>query len=650
MASETIVNDVNNFLKKYPPFDLMKREVLLALSSQVSMQYYEENQPLFEQGDKPFPYFFVVNKGNIHIFEYQNGKQELVDKCDEGDIFGVRASMANDGYLAKAVAAEDSLLYTIPMEPFNEILEANPKISLFLASGFASGVSILKSENSFNVSHVRRFMEQKGDNPREFIETDTLDLHSQKEVVSCTPNHTVREAAKIMSIFNVGSILITNDQKHPRGIITDTDFRKKVVSSDDMVKNKLVTEIMTSPVKTIKPGLSVAEAMLLMISERVSHFCVTEDGSSDSPAIGMISQRDILIAQGNNPAVLAKQLLKTNNISQLANIREKAEYLVRSYLQKEVSVPFVANIITAINDVLIQKAAQMAQAKLEEQGKPMPDVHFSWMSLGSEGRKEQLLRTDQDNALVYAEPPEDQAESIKEYFLAYSREIRDILIACGFVSCPADMMASNPKWCLSLSEWKQNFQGWIREPDMKSLMMTSIFFDFRPVVGESYLAEELKEFIFEQIEKDDLFLARLAKNALQNPPPLSFFRGFIVEKSGDHKNEFDIKARAMMPLTDAARVLAYEFRLKNYHSTFERFLEVGKRDKNLGDICEAAAIAYEILIRQRALSGLNNQNSGRYINPDELNKLDRQTLRNTFKTIEKLQQILEIRYRLNYIR
>ncbi len=650
MASETIALDIYNFLKRFPPFDLMSDTELNYLAESVKIKYYAEGEAITYKGDSAFDFFFVVHKGSILITELQDGEDVLIDQCDEGDIFGVRASIAQDTYIANAIAEEESLLYTIPMDRFSKIMEQNAKVSLFLTSGFASGYSILKSDQDESVKNVKRLISKKNNFTEQLLEIDTLNIDSQKKIIDCSPEHTVREAAKIMSIFNVGSILVTNEKKHPLGIITDSDFRRKVVAADDIVKDKSVTSIMSSPVKTIRPDLSVAEVMLRMISSRITHLVVTEDGTPSSPALGVASQRDVLIAQGNNPSVLIKQILKANQINQLAKIRTQAESLVESYLHQEVGVPFISNIITEINDVLIQRANQLAIEKLKEEGMEMPNLKYCWLSLGSEGRREQLLRTDQDNALVYENPAEEEAEYAKTYFLKMSQLITQTLLECGFVKCPADMMASNPEWCQPISIWKNYFKKWISSPDAHSVMNTTIFFDFRPIMGDESLAHELKEFIFQEIDKHELFLSMLAKNALQNPPPLSFFRSFIVEKSGSHKNEFDIKARAMMPLADAARVLAYSFKVKSYGSTFERFEEVARLDKNLTSLCEAAAMAYEILLRQRAVNGLKNNNSGRYINPDDFNKLERQTIRSTFKTIEKIQQILEVRYRLNFIR
>lgn len=656
MASDTIAQGVFEFLRKYPPFEHIAEEELLSLAEEVGMKYYAPEEAIIRKGEDTLPHFFVVKKGGVQIYEQlEDGSQNLWDHCDEGDVFGVRASIAQDAYIANAIATEETLLYTIPFDKFNDLLTDNPKAALYLAAGFASGNTVIRQDDpeQTSVRSLRRFLKPENKTPgltRDQLEVDTIQVHIGKKIIDCTPQHTVREAAKIMTIFNVGSILITDEDKRPLGILTDTDFRKKVVSVEESIKNKPVSEVMSQPVRTIPPDLAVSEVMLYMISQRISHFCVTEDGTDKSPAIGVISQRDILIAQGNNPAVLAKQIRKTDSVERLAAIRDKAEQLVQSYLQREIGVPFISNIITEINDVLIHKASDMALAKLAADGWQKPDLAFCWLSLGSEGRREQLLRTDQDNALIYENPPKGKADTAHKFFQKYADEVCQILIACGFVKCPADMMANNPKWCQPVAVWQEYFDRWISIPDPQALLQSNIFFDFRPILGETQLADDLREFIFEKMNRNELFLAYLAKSALQNPPPLSFFRNFIVEKSGDHKNEFDIKARAMMPLADAARVLAYEFKLKSYGSTFQRFEEVGKKDENLHAICEAAAMAYEILLEQRALNGFKHQNSGRYINPNNFNKLERQTIRSIFKTIEKVQQLLETRYRLGFIR
>jgi CBS domain-containing protein len=277
-------------------------------------------------------------------------------------------------------------------------------------------------------------------------------------------------------------------------------------------------------------------------------------------------------------------------------------------------------------------------------------VAFCWLSLGSEGREEQLLRTDQDNALLYADVPEAESANVKQYFLQLAQHVNDTLHACGFVYCPADMMARNPNWCLSLSEWQQQFKRWIQTPDEKAVLYSTIFFDYRPVYGDYSLAEALTTSIYQHLQVEGLFLPILAKNALTNPAPLSFFRSFVVERSGEHKNEFDIKSRAMMPLADAARVLSLHHKLSGLNSTIKRYKKLALLEPNNAALFEEAAMAYEILMRFRATDGFKHQDSGRFIQPEALNKIERLSLKSAFKPIEDLQALLKTRFQLSYLR
>jgi CBS domain-containing protein len=304
--------------------------------------------------------------------------------------------------------------------------------------------------------------------------------------------------------------------------------------------------------------------------------------------------------------------------------------------------------MTEVNDALIIRVIELAIAELNEEGHPLPDLEWCWMGLGSEGRGEQLLRTDQDNALVFADVPKAELESTREHFLRLAGKVTKSLNTCGFEYCPADMMASNPRWCLSLSEWKQQFAKWILSPTNKNILHCSIFFDYRALYGAEQLTAELSQHIFELIDQQSLFLPLLAKNALQNPPPLSFFRNFVVEKDGQHKDEFNIKARAMMPLTDAARLLILGNKISRINNTFARFEKLAEVEPNYQELFQQAADAYEILMRYRANQGLKNRDSGKFFKPEDLSKMERLNLRNCFRPIQELQDIIKVRYQLNY--
>ncbi len=643
-----MLTDTVHFLQNYAPFDLIPSTDLAQLAQKATLEYFEKDDLIFREGEEPKPYFFVIKKGSVRMEQSQNQLVILIDQGDEGDIFGFRAFLANDSYLMSVTASEGTLVYTFPSQFFRDLMEKYPKVALFFASGFAMGLN-QHPENQGN-NHRKYFAKPNATQVHlEFMAGHFLEVEQTQPIITCTPENSILEAAQIMKKYNIGSLPIINKKRHPVGILTDSDFRRKVVANPEPIKNLAVREVMSQPVKTVAPQTNLSELTILMISHRISHLCITTDGTPDSEILGVISQRDILLNQGNSPSVLAQEILKTTHLDKLKLIRDKAENLVENYLNQGISINYIANIITNINDLVIQKAIEITQEKLQHQGIEKPNLAFCWLTLGSEGRKEQLLRTDQDTALIYENPESENLEKVQNYFLRLAEGITDILIHCGFVRCPADMMASNPKWCQSVAAWENYFLGWIANPSNQNVLNANIFLDFRPVFGEFKLANDLKTYIFETINTYPKFLNYLAKSALENPPPLSFFRNFVVEKTGDHKDQFDIKARAMMPLVDASRVLVYDLKINSFDSTSERFRKIAQHDKHLAELAESCAVAYEILVQHRTKNGLQNQDSGRYLDPRDFNKIERQNLRQVFSLIRKLQQILEVRYQLAYL-
>ena len=360
----------------------------------------------------------------------------------------------------------------------------------------------------------------------------------------------------MMGERNVGSILIVDEARRPLGIVTDSDLRTKVVGQGRDV-SELISDIMSSPVLTIDDQATLSSMIATVMRKHLHHFAVTEDGTPTTPVVGIVSEHDILKTQGSHPTVILTEISRAKTRERLRVLRDQAEELLRRYLEDEVGMGFLSNMISEINDTLIRRAIRLSLEEMAESGL-LPPVPFCWLALGSEGREEQLLRTDQDNAILYANPGDDGGAA-QRFFLDLGERVVDILVEAGFERCPGEVMASNPKWNQPLDVWKRYFTEWIREPENVAVMHTNIFFDFRPVLGDPELGAALKKHIFEEVEDNRLFLVLQARSAVQNPPPLSFFRNMMVERSGEHRDTFDIKARAMTPLADAARVLVYDF-------------------------------------------------------------------------------------------
>jgi CBS domain-containing protein len=643
--SNTITERIYDFLKNHPPFSYIRKTELIPIASMVKVQYSEKGKTIFAQGDKILDQFYVVREGAVELQSNVNDKNVLVDICDEGDIFGTGSlSSAGDVYTRTAKVIEEALVYSIPKSAFSNVLENNVRVKEFLNTSFAEG-----AKNPYTkYSKYKMLAPCDADWPvsPDFAEIQTINF--VKDIVTCSSDTSIREAAVKMKENNVGSIIISDEALHPKGIFTDRDLRNKVVTGDVSI-DEPISKIMNSPVITGDPNVTITDIQIAMIRNNIHHLCITEDGSNNSRILGLVSEHDILLIRGKDPSVFIREIQRSDDPLQLKEIRIKAEELLAKYIQQELSISYISRMMSEINSAITIRSIEIAIDKLKEDGHFVPDIPWCWLSIGSQGREEQLLRSDQDNALVFDDVPKTRYAEVKDYFLKLANHVTGFLNQYGFRYCPSKMMANNPKWCLSLSEWKAQFYNWIYALGSKDLMYSTIFFDIHPVYGDEWLADEMIKSILKDIEKQELFISLLAKNALQNPPPLSFFRNIMVENNGEHKNEFDIKARAMMPLVDGARVLILSNGVGHITNTIKRYHKLGEMERENKELYELLADQYELLIRFRAMQGLKHGNTGRYFQPAELNKMQRLMLRNSFSPIKELQSLLVTRFRLKYL-
>ncbi|MFN3603293.1 MAG: DUF294 nucleotidyltransferase-like domain-containing protein [Leptonema sp. (in: bacteria)] len=635
MTAESLKQRIVDFIIKYPPFHFITEEDLLKIASSCKVKLYSPKEFIFREGENPLNQFYVINQGSVQLILEET--DEVIEVLEEGDLFGIAALLAKRLYIFSAQAIEETILYVFPFNIFKPYIHKYPRVLRYFSSGFSSGMHHLKKKK-LDLSEEYKV--------KKFISHDEiLELKVTKNVVTAKPEDTIQEIAQIMSQRNIGSIIIVNEKQHPIGIITDSDLRKKVATGKYSITAR-VKEIMTSPVITFKPNINAAEAIVEMMKRNIRHLCLTEQGTPDSKLKGIISEHDLLVLHGNNPAVLVKEIQNSSEVENLVKIRDRTDKLLKDYIEQELSISFISNIVTEINDALIEKAIEFSINKLQKEGYKQPEVPFAWISLGSEGRKEQMLRTDQDNAIVFKDT--ENNKEVQEYFLKLGESVNEILMQCKFSECPGNIMARNKEWCQPVSKWKEYFKKWMELPDEKNLLNVTIFFDFRNTYGDDSLIEELRDFI--TVNKNKFFIGFLAKNAVSTPPPLNFFRNLIVEKSGEHKNEFDLKTRCLLPLVDAARVLCIDKNFFDSPSTLERYKFLKEEDPANKELYEEAMEAFSYYLKLRTVYGLKNNNSGRYIQPDELSKMDKQLLRNSFQVVESIQKLLNTQYQLDFIR
>ena len=630
----TIAERIFDFLKDFPPFNFLDKDELYSISANVQVIYLENNSYIFNQNEKVHDSFYIVKDGAIGVFRDDT---ILVDKCDEGDIFGLRAIIAKDDYLLSAKSIEESIVYSISSDILETIIEKNDDANKFLLASFATNTRNPYSDDDKGVLFANIETLQK--NESSFTEVQSADY--SKNPVTCKVNTSIKEAALTMTNKHVGSIVIVENKK-PLGIITDKDLRTKIATGTVSI-DETVDKIMSSPVITFPEYITVAEAQIAMLQNKITHLCITKNGTPDSELCGILSEHDIIVIHGNNPSVLIKEVKRAKSAETLKIIRDKAQDLLKGYLEQNIPIFFVSKIISAITDAITKKAIEISLDEMDSK----PPVKFGWLALGSQGRSEQLLLTDQDNALVFEDVQKEKYRKTHNYFLKLAQKVTHKLNTVGYEFCPADMMASNKKWCLPLTQWKQQFDNWITHPDEDKIMLCTIFFDYDLIYGDKELVEEMSDSIFESIDKYEIFLNFLGLNALKNPPPLSFFRQFLVEDSGEHKDQFDIKARAMMPLVDSARLLVLSQNIKNSNNTILRFEKMAELEPQNKELYLSCINAFKVLLRFRTNQGLKHNDSGRFIDLNPLTKSDRLKLKGCFKPIKNIQELIKVRFKLS---
>ncbi|WP_020571208.1 DUF294 nucleotidyltransferase-like domain-containing protein [Neolewinella persica] len=636
-----VTRRIYDFLKEVPPFTYVDdKEALMRVAGKAEVVYLPIGTVVFSPDERPPERFYVVKEGAIELLNVVGEAEQLVERCGEGDVFGIRPLLAEDNYRLLARAAEESLLYAINTKGFRELLGDYPGLTQYLATSMASANRSAATPPKVPVVTA----------PLVLGMSELQAVHRNREPVICPGTFRIVAAAKLMTEHNVGSIVVTDRSQHPVGIITDRDLRQKIATGIKS-NQELVGAIMGKPVVCIGENVTAADAQIEMMKRGINHLVQTEDGTDQSPVTGVISKHDLLVLQGNNPAVLIREIGRAKSALYLRDLRGRGEQLLASYLEKEVSIAFITSVMKELNDEVIRKCIKLGLARMQADGRGNPPALFDWLALGSQGRGEQLLRTDQDNALIFEDVPEARYNTVKDYFLQLANYVTEYLQVVGFDYCPADMMASNPKWCLPVSKWKEQFSHWMAETTAENVLNTSIFFDFRGVWGDGSLPDKLTAHIFSELTGPSRrFLGSLAQAAIDNPSPLTFFRNFMVERSGEHKDQFDLKSRAMRPLTDAARVLMLEARQGGVNNTFRRFEALAKLEPQNASLYQDAAEAYEVLIRLRATIGLRRNDSGRFLKPEELGKIQRLLLRNSFTPVKDIQTLLGMRFQLNFLR
>jgi CBS domain-containing protein len=632
----SIAEHIADFLKEYSPFDQLTIHELSEIVGNIRVVNLQKHKTLFQINDVVHDSFYVVASGVIDLSVIADAEETILNKCHEGAIFGLRPFFAKNNYRMTAKAREESIVYAIPISVFRPFLASNMDVLNFLLENFAANTpDSSDNENSRGnlISDSVFYTDQQSE--MQFFQT----LSYNTTPLKTTVNGIVKDVAQLMAETRVNNTIVC-ENNIPLGIVTDTDMSSKIATGRFPVTIS-VDRIMSSPAITVSENVSLAEAQLLMLKNNVTHLCVTLDGTNASVIKGVISEHDLIIAQASNPGVLIKEIKRSQSANELKQIRIRLTALIQTSIQKNIPLTHITNLTSEINFALLKRAIELSILELGS-----APARFAWLSIGSQGRKEQLLLTDQDSILIFEDVAAEKYRDVKDYFLKLGKMTTLTLEKVGYELCLNGHMASNMIWCKSLTDWIKQYDSWMNAPGEKNNNISSIFFDYELVFGDQKLEDAISKIVFITSKNNSLFFDYLGNDALRKNSPLSFFKNFNVEEEGPYKNMFDIKTRAIMPLVDGARLFTLYFDLKGINNSYVRFKQLAISDPKHSEVYLNCAEAFLILSKFRTLEGLKNENSGQYINLEELSKIDKEKLKNALLPMKELEELIKNKFQL----
>ncbi len=611
-------------LQRQAPFSAMAEDELLWLVQRLSVAYFARDAVLLPPADTPPDALFIVKQGTV---AGATAEGQTVLQLATGEMFPLGALLAGRGAANRYVAATDTFCYLLPAADFHALLAKSPEFHDFctrrIASLLEESQRAVQSEYALALDDESRFARPLA----------SLIRRAPVSVLAATP---LADALAVMEAARVGSVVVTDDAGQPRGILTLKDVLARVTLAGVPLATP-ISSVMTPDPATLSADAPVADALVLMARQGIHHIPLVEAGR----LTGVVSEKDIFALRRLSVEGITSAIARSEDAARLPALALDIGDLAHSLLAQGMDAENLTAIISSLNDRLTERIIALEC----EADDALVGLRWCWLALGSEGRKEQTLATDQDNALIFAEASDVQRDAL----LAFALRVNHRLDACGFPLCQGGIMASNPKWCLSAADWQQQFTQWIDHGSPEALLHASIFFDFRPLTGDASLALDLRAWLNRSAQKNPRFLHQMAGNALRNRPPLGLVRDFVLSGNDAHPHTIDLKLNGATPFVDAARIFA---------------LAAGSPQTNTAKRLRAAAPALHIpdaeladwnrafhflqLLRLRHQHG--QQRAGtvpdNHLDPDTLNPLDRRILKEALRQARKVQARLALDYQL----
>ncbi len=588
------------FLESVPPYDNLQAEERERVAMQLSRRRYQVGEFIYQIGD-PLAGVYILKSGEIETTDEHGA---VLSRLAPRSTFGERGFLRDGSAATTARATQQSVVLKLPAAEFRRLLAHFPSFQRFFQRP-ASQVS-----RSADLSTQR-----------------VADLIARPPL-SCSPTTTVAEAARLMREHHVSSLGVTSGKDAVlSGILTIRDLSNRVLA-EGRDANTPVQEVMSELKAHLSPESLGSDVLHLMLEHKVGHLPVLERGRF----VGMITQTDLTRFQATTASALVREITEARELNELVQAAARTPALLVQLVGANQAHEVVTRLITDVTDAITRRLLAMAESELGP-----PPVPYLWLACGSQGRQEQSGVTDQDNCLFL---DDSVSRNDMPYFAQLAKKVSDGLHACGYVYCPGDMMATNPRWCQPVHVWREYFHSWAVTHEPASQMLASVMFDLRPISGATALYRDLQAETLEKASRNSIFLAHMTANSLKRTPPLGLIRGFATMRSGPYRNHIDMKHHGVIPVTDLARIYALQGRITDVNT---RARLVAAQDAGVvshaggRELIEAYDAIAMLRLQNQAVMVKQGREINNYLAPAELSDFERNALRNAFIVVRTMQ-------------
>ena len=604
--------EVREFLRGTLPFNDLDDALLDEALSCLRVAYHRHGERFDAQTERSG--LRILRAGAVDLRDREN---KLLDRLGEGESFHLAGLNAERGEVV-ALVIEDALIYRLPDEVYGRLRRANRPFDRYFSS-----------QRSRRLRRAARFQ------PMPNVMLAPVRSLMSVDLLTVPRDQTIRDVATAMARQRVSSALVVDRGGDLCGIVTDRDLRTRVIAAALDIASP-VSEIMTRNPLSIPADDTVFDATLLMTQHSIHHLPLLDAGR----LAGVLTSSDLVLARQDDPVYIVHYISRQDDVEGLQDLVAGLGRLVAQWVGSDMRVQQVSRILTAISDAVAIRLIQIAEAELG----PAPGP-WAWLGFGSQARGEQLLGADQDNGILIDDRVRDEDLG---WYEDIAQRVCEGLAICGYPRCPGAVMATTDAWRQRLGAWKDTVRRWARTPTEDAVMRVSIFFDIRAIYGDAALTAALQEEMLAQASKNTIFQAALAANVLDRKPPLGIFRRFVVDRDGEHRDGLDVKQRAILPVTEIARLhaLAHGVQAVNTQERLEALARAGHMaivdSRNLVD---ALHVVQRIRLehqRDRILEGAAPDN---FVKPRQLARLEREQLRDAFTIIDEAQAAVRQTYR-----